>query len=167
MDGEASGGAYAPRRILVTGGAGFIGSHVVILLARKYPAYSVVNLDKLDYCASLRNLEQAGCAELAVGSRPFNYKFKGADMAFPDLVNHVFVSERIDTVLHFAAQTHVDNSFGNSFSFTQNNVLGIPRAARGLQASRIKRFVHGVPKKFTARGVPDDSKVMLEGRSAG
>ena len=108
--------SYTPRNILITGGAGFIGSHTVILFASTYPQYNIINIDKLDYCSSLINLQSI--ANLT------NYKFIKGDICSPDLMNYIFKTHNIDTVLHFAAQTHVDNSFGNSFSFTRNNVMG-------------------------------------------
>jgi len=99
---------YAPKKILLTGGAGFIGSHVVIHLVQKYPAYQVWNIDKLDYCASTKNLA-------SIENAP-NYHFVKADILSADLINHLLRSEKIDTIMHFAAQSHVDNSFGNSIA---------------------------------------------------
>jgi len=126
--------AFKPRNILLTGGAGFIGSHVVLHLVKKYPEYRVVVLDKLDYCASLNNLK-------LVNSRP-NFKFIKGDITSPDLVNYIIKTEEIDTIMHFAAQTHVDNSFGNSFSFTQTNVFGTHVLLEAAKMHSIKRFIH-------------------------
>jgi dTDP-glucose 4,6-dehydratase len=144
-------------RILLTGGAGFIGSHVVASLAEKYPDYQVrgtclratdqtnrvslfvsqiVVLDKLDYCSSKKNLEET----LRTRS---NVKFVKGDVRSIDLLQFILNSEKIDTILHFAAQTHVDNSFGNSCEFTANNIEGthsLLEACRGVK--RIKRFLH-------------------------
>lgn len=122
------------RRILVTGGAGFIASHVVMLLVRKYPQYKVVNFDKLDYCSSLKNLEP-------IADMP-NYSFVKGSITSPDLVNYVLRVEKIDTIMHFAAQTHVDNSFGNSFSFTEANILGTHVLLEAAKEAKIKLFVH-------------------------
>ena len=80
---------------------------------RRYPKYKILNFDRLDYCSCLANLEE-------VASLP-NYKFVKGDICSADLVNYVLETEKIDTIMHFAAQTHVDNSFGNSFQFTRNN----------------------------------------------
>lgn len=82
----------------------------MILLTAKYPQCNIINFDKLDYVACLGNLA-------CVAERP-NYKFVKGDICSPDLVNYVLQSEKIDTIMHFAAQTHVDNSFGNSFQVT-------------------------------------------------
>jgi UDP-glucose 4,6-dehydratase len=111
-----NGGAqtYAPKNILVTGGAGFIASHVVLLLVKAYPQYRIINYDKLDYCSSLENLSEITDAP--------NYRFVKGNILSADLVSHILVTEKIDTIMHFAAQTHVDNSFGNSLLFTETNV---------------------------------------------
>lgn len=119
---------------MITGGAGFIASHVVILLAKKYPHIKVVNFDRLDYCACLENLDE-------VKSLP-NYKFVKGNICSSDLVNFVLQMEQIDTIMHFAAQTHVDNSFGNSFQFTQNNIMGTHVLLESAKVAGIKRFIH-------------------------
>ncbi|CAL5023004.1 unnamed protein product [Urochloa decumbens] len=126
---------YTPKSILITGAAGFIASHVAIRIAKKYPDYKIVVLDKLDYCSNLKNL-------LPVSSSP-NFKFVKGDIGSADLVNFILVTENIDTIMHFAAQTHVDNSFGNSFEFTKNNIYGthvLLEACRNT--GQIKRFIH-------------------------
>mmetsp|Transcript_35568 Transcript_35568/g.49381 ORF Transcript_35568/g.49381 Transcript_35568/m.49381 type:complete len:97 (+) Transcript_35568:126-416(+) len=87
---------FVPNSILLTGGAGFIASHVALLILKKYPQYKVVVLDKLDYCSSLKNFD-------ALQSYP-NFKFIKGDICTPDLVNYILTSENIDTVMHFAAQ---------------------------------------------------------------
>jgi UDP-glucose 4,6-dehydratase len=107
---------YTPERILVTGGAGFIASHVTRRLLKEYPHYKVIVLDKLDYCATLNNLAD-------VKDHP-NFKFIKGDLQSGDLLSYIMDTEQIDTVMHFAAQTHVDNSFGNSLAFTMNNTYG-------------------------------------------
>ncbi len=115
-------GDYKPKNVLITGGAGFIGSHVTINLVRKYRDYKVVVFDKLDYCATLNNLK-------AIQNEQ-NFKFIKGDILSPDLVMYVLETEQIDTVMHFAAQTHVDNSFGNSLAFTMNNTYGASHRTR-------------------------------------
>ena len=92
-------------------------------------------IDSLQYCASLKNLENV---------RNLNsFKFVEGDIRSADLVRHILLQENIDTIMHFAAETHVDNSFGNSFSFTETNVLGthvLLEACRLLPS--VKRFIH-------------------------
>jgi UDP-glucose 4,6-dehydratase len=127
-------GDYEPKNVLITGGAGFIASHVVILLAKKYPNIRVINFDKLDYCACIGNLEE-------VASLP-NYKFVKGNICSSDLVSYVLTEEKIDTIMHFAAQTHVDNSFGNSFQFTENNIMGTHVLLESAKVHGIKRFIH-------------------------
>lgn len=112
---DAAAASYTtPRNILITGTAGFIASHVANRLLRDHPSYRVVALDKLDdYCATLNNLAPAMASP--------NFAFVRRDVASADLVLHLLLAERINTVMHFAAHTHVDD---NSFEFTKNNVLG-------------------------------------------
>ena len=133
----------------MTGGAGFIGSHVVIRPVQRYPNVVVVNYDKLDYCACLANLD-------AVRDAP-NYKFVKGDITSADLVNYVLETERIDTILHFAAQTHVDNSFGNSFAFTHTNVLGTHVLLEAAKRHGVQRFVHVSTDEVYGEGCEDVS----------
>ncbi|KAH1105599.1 hypothetical protein J1N35_009367 [Gossypium stocksii] len=124
-----------PKNILITGAAGFIASHVANRLIRNYPGYKIVVLDKLDYCSNLKNL-------LPSQSSP-NFKFVKGDIASADLVNYLLVAESIDTIMHFAAQTHVDNSFGNSFEFTKNNIYGTHVLLEACKVTgQIRRFIH-------------------------
>lgn len=131
----ASTATYTPKNILITGAAGFIASHVANRLVRTYPHYKIVVLDKLDYCSNLKNLYP---------SRPSpNFKFVKGDITSADLVNYLLMTEGIDTIMHFAAQTHVDNSFGNSFEFTKNNVYGTHVLLEACKVSgNIRRFIH-------------------------
>jgi UDP-glucose 4,6-dehydratase len=124
-------------KILLTGGAGFIGSHVATLLSTKYPDYSIIVLDKMDYCASEDSL--AGC----VGGD--NVKLVKGDIQCADLVTHILEQYAITHVLHFAAQTHVDNSFGNSIAFTMNNTLGthvLLEACRKYGPEKLVKFIN-------------------------
>merc|ERR1712194_757901 len=144
-----------PTSILLTGGAGFIGSHAAILLCKKYPQYKVVVYDKLDYCACLQNLEE-------VENLP-NFKFVKGDISSPDLVSYVLKEEKIDTIMHFAAQTHVDNSFGNSFAFTQANIYGthvLLESAKNCPS--IRRFIHFSTDEVYGEGEDFDTKPMDE-----
>nr|XP_010916151.1 trifunctional UDP-glucose 4,6-dehydratase/UDP-4-keto-6-deoxy-D-glucose 3,5-epimerase/UDP-4-keto-L-rhamnose-reductase RHM3 isoform X1 [Elaeis guineensis] len=126
---------YKPKNILITGAAGFIASHVANRLIRNYPEYKIVVLDKLDYCSNLKNLNPSR-------SSP-NFKFVNGDIASADVVNYLLITESIDTIMHFAAQTHVDNSFGNSFEFTKNNIYGTHVLLEACKVTgQIKRFIH-------------------------
>ncbi|KAL9664287.1 hypothetical protein QQ045_019686 [Rhodiola kirilowii] len=127
--------SYTPKNILITGAAGFIASHVANRLVRTYPDYKIVVLDKLDYCSNLKNL---------LPSKPSpNFKFVKGDIGSADLVNYLLVTESIDTIMHFAAQTHVDNSFGNSFEFTKNNIYGTHVLLEACKVTgQIRRFIH-------------------------
>ncbi|KAH7404002.1 hypothetical protein KP509_15G004900 [Ceratopteris richardii] len=129
--------AYTPRNILVTGAAGFIGSHVANRLIRLYPHYRIVVLDKLDYCSSLKNIQPS------MEAFP-NFKFVKGDVGSADLVSYLLMTEHIDTIMHFAAQTHVDKSFGSGFEFTHNNVFctHVLLEAAKLAGKNIRRFIH-------------------------
>ena len=127
------------RNILITGGAGFIGSHVVRLFVNKYPDYRIVNLDKLTYAGNLANLKD-------VEDKP-NYTFVKADICDFDRVLALMQQYHIDGVIHLAAESHVDRSIKDPFTFARTNVLGTLSL---LQAARQywngdwegKRFYH-------------------------
>ncbi|KAG0558167.1 hypothetical protein M758_10G008500 [Ceratodon purpureus] len=135
MGNPGDSAAYVPKNILITGAAGFIASHVANRLIRNYPDYKIVVLDKLDYCSNLKNLFPSKASK--------NFKFVKGDIASADLVNYLLITEGIDTIMHFAAQTHVDNSFGNSFEFTKNNIYGTHVLLEACKVTgQIKRFIH-------------------------
>jgi dTDP-glucose 4,6-dehydratase len=114
------------KNILVTGGAGFIGSHLVRLLLHKYPGYHIVNMDVLTYAGNLDNLKDIQDKE--------NYTFIKCDICDIEKVKQVFIDHKIDSVIHLAAESHVDRSIEDPFSFAQTNVMGtlsLLQAAKG------------------------------------
>jgi len=127
---------YKPNCVLLTGGAGFIGSHVLALMVPKYPQCRFICLDRMDYSSSPKNIEPL--------EKFPNFKFIRGDITSADLVIYIMKSEGVDTVLHFAAQSHVDRSFGNSFQFTMSNIYGthvLLESAKNIR-SQIRRFIH-------------------------
>ncbi len=127
------------KTILITGGAGFIGSHVVRLFVRKYPNYRIVNLDALTYAGNLENL--AGVADAP------NYIFERGDITRADYLAKLFETYDFDGVIHLAAESHVDRSIANPLAFVETNVLGtvnLLHAAKNawLDKRESKRFYH-------------------------
>ena len=104
------------KNILITGGAGFIGSHVVRLFVKKYPEYHIINLDKLTYAGNLANLKD-------IENEP-NYTFVKADICDYELMTDLFKQYDIDGVIHLAAESHVDRSIKDPFTFARTNVMG-------------------------------------------
>ena len=104
------------RSIIITGGAGFIGSHVVRLFVNKYPEYRIINLDKLTYAGNLANLKD-------IEDRP-NYRFVKMDICDFEGVLKLMQEEHVDGIIHLAAESHVDRSIKDPFTFAQTNVMG-------------------------------------------
>ena len=133
------------RSIIITGGAGFIGSHVVRLFVNKYPEYKIINLDKLTYAGNLANLKD-------IEGRP-NYKFVRMDICDFDAFYQLMQDEQVDGIIHLAAESHVDRSIKDPFTFARTNVMGTLSL---LQAAKLYWESQPTPYKMekTVDGCP-------------
>ena len=130
------------RNIIITGGAGFIGSHVVRLFVNKYPEYQIINIDKLTYAGNLENLKDIEARE--------NYTFVRADICDFEKMLKIIKNFKVDGIIHLAAESHVDRSIKDPFTFAQTNVMGtlsLLQAAKTIwetlpEKYENKRFYH-------------------------
>ncbi|MFH7832019.1 dTDP-glucose 4,6-dehydratase [Bacillus luti] len=120
-------------KILVTGGAGFIGSNFVRYMVKKYPEYNIVNLDALTYAGNLENLKDIEAAS--------NYKFIKGDIADRQFINQLFKEEKFDYVLNFAAESHVDRSITNPDIFIQTNIQGTQVLLDAAKNAEVKKYL--------------------------
>ena len=104
------------KNILITGGAGFIGSHLVKFFVENYPKYNIINLDSLTYAGNLDNLKEI--------EHKSNYKFIQEDICNHIKIKEILNKEKINSIIHLAAESHVDRSITDPFSFAKTNVLG-------------------------------------------
>ena len=140
------------KKVLITGGAGFIGSNFIHYILSKYNDYQVINLDKLTYAANLENLKDIEDNK--------NYRFIHGDIADQEFLFKLFENEKFDIVINFAAESHVDNSILNPQIFTITNILGTQVLLDACRKYNIKRF-HQVSTDEVYGELPLDDKSIL------
>lgn len=120
-------------KLLITGGAGFIGSNFIRYILKKYPQYQIVNVDLLTYAGNLSNLKEISSNQ--------NYKFIKGDISNEIFIDKLFKKEKFDYVLNFAAESHVDRSIKSPHIFVQTNILGTQALLQSAYKTKVKKFV--------------------------
>lgn len=127
--------SFTPTSVLVTGGCGFIASNFLMFMVKKHHNVQFINIDKVDYCSTIEGLKHLDNCR--------NYHFYPSNISNTSFIEYILKKHKVDTVIHFAAQSHVDNSFGNSICFTEDNVLGTHYLLETVRKYKeIQRFIH-------------------------
>lgn len=140
------------KNILITGGAGFIGSNFIHYMLDKYKDYKIINLDKLTYAANLNNLKDIEDSK--------NYKFIQGDISDKDFIFKLFENEKFDFIVNFAAESHVDNSILNPEIFTVTNILGTQVLLDACRIYNVERF-HQISTDEVYGSLPLEDKNIL------
>jgi len=143
---------YTFKSVLVTGGCGFIGSNFLIYFVKNYPDTTFINIDKLTYCSNKQYLCEI--------EKHKNYKFIQSNINNHDFISHILIEYNIDTVVHFAAQSHVDHSFRESLQYTQDNVVGTHSLLETCYIyGNIRKFIHvSTDEVYGESNVDEDKK---------
>lgn len=152
------------KTILVTGGCGFIGSNFIHKLLET-GKYYVINVDKLNYCGSIKNIEKKYnfVTHMVEDTKLTNYTFYEADINNAEFISDILQRHQVDIICHFAAQSHVDISFGNALQFINDNVLGTTTLLECCRVyGKIKRFIHVSTDEVLGDVTEDKEKTVLK-----
>lgn len=141
--------------VLVTGVAGFIGSNFIVFMVKKYPNIQFIGIDKISYCSNLDNIKDIKDYK--------NFKFYKYDLTDENKMNKIFEDHKINNVIHFAAYTHVDNSFGNSIEFTKNNIVATHILLEFSKKNKINKFIYvSTDEVYGSTNIISDEKSTLD-----